>query len=121
MTTQIIQNYSCTTAEAYNKINEMFEWCESVNGAQFSKKWNYDKTKVEFKYKHYDLQGEIQLSEGKLVFNGKIHSNRGRIIPIGIPFLGLWSGEEFARKNLKIETNLCSFIKKDLEERFKLK
>ncbi len=112
MTTQIIQNYSFGTKEAYNKLNEMFDYWECINGGKVSKKWNDGKTKVEFNHEPYRFQGNIQLLADKLILNADIPKSRTFILN------RIFFNMDLAKQEEQVERNLEHFIEGDLKERF---
>ena len=65
-------DYNCGKEEFHNRVNKLFDNLEDIDGGKFSRNFNEAKDRVDFIYQPYDLQGNIQLQENKVIIEGKI-------------------------------------------------
>ena len=65
-------DYNHKKEEFYNKVNKLFDNLELIDGGKFSRNLNEAKNRVDFIYSPYNLQGNVQLQENKVIIEGKI-------------------------------------------------
>ena len=65
-------DYNHKKEEFYNKVNRLFDNLELIDGGKFSRNLNEAKDRVDFIYTGYDLKGNVQLQENKVIIEGKI-------------------------------------------------
>ena len=65
-------DYKYGKEDFYNKVNQLFDRLEEINGGKFSRNLNEAKDRVDFIYTGYDLKGNVQLQENKVIIEGKI-------------------------------------------------
>ena len=78
-------DYKYGKEDFYNKVNQLFDRLEEINGGKFSRNLNEAKDRVDFIYTGYDLKGNVQLQENKVIIEGKIPP----YVPSKFNFLGI--------------------------------
>ena len=116
-------DYNCGKEEFHNRVNKLFDNLEDIDGGKFSRNFNEAKDRVDFIYQPYDLQGNIQLQENKVIIEGKIPP----YVPSKFNFLGirianLLAGHDTTKSinnsKEKVESNLEHAIRSELKKLF---